>query len=164
MTLVVRPPRRDEIARVWELLNGLAVYEKLAHEVSGTAAALESDLFADPPRIECRVAERDGTLVGYALFFSTYSSFRTRPGAWLEDLFVEPSERGRGTGRALLAEVARVALARGGAKVAWMVLDWNRPSIEFYERLGAERTGADWLEYAVTGDALRRLAGDVAGD
>lgn len=158
--LVVRAPRRDEIGRVWEMVRGLAVYEKLEHEVSGSAAALEADLFATPPRVACRVAERDGALVGYALFYATYSSFRTRPGVWLEDLFVEPSERGRGTGRALLAEVAHASLAAGGGSVAWIVLDWNAPSIAFYERLGARRAGEGWLTYAVEGEALRRLAGE----
>lgn len=156
--LAVRAPRRDEVSRVWELVNALAVYEKLEHEVGGDAPALEADLFATPPRVECRVAERDGRLVGYALFYSTYSSFRTRPGVWLEDLFVEPSERGRGTGRALLAEVARISLARGGRGVSWVVLDWNRPSIDFYERLGAARTGAEWYVYAIGGEAIERLA------
>lgn len=159
---VVRPPARDEVPRVWEMVRALSVYEKLEHAVSGSAAALEADLFADPPRVECRVAERDGRLVGYALYYFTYSSFRTRPGAWLEDLYVEPAERGTGTGRALLAEVARVALARGCRSVAWIVLDWNRPSIEFYEHVGAARSGGEWLTYAIDGDALARLAGDAS--
>jgi len=155
---VVRAPRRDEIGRVWEMVNALAVYEKLEHEVSGDADALAADVFAAPPRIECLVAERDGRLVGYALFYFTYSSFRTRPGVWLEDLFVEPSQRGRGTGRALLVAVARASLARGGRNVSWVVLDWNRPSIEFYERLGGRRSGEDWFTYVLDGEGMERLA------
>src|SRR5206468_570527 len=109
-------------------------------------------------RVECLVAERESTLVGYALFYPTYSSFHTAPMLWLEDLFVEPAERGAGVGRALLAELARLALDRGCARVAWVVLDWNQPSIGFYERIVARPAGEGWRQYGFGTDQLRALA------
>lgn len=158
MSLRVRPPRRGEIPRVWEMLLALARYERLEPEVTGSAATLAAHLFADPPLLECRVAEREGRLVGYALFFTTYSSFRTLPKLWLEDLFVEPSERGSGAGRALLAEVARLGLERRCGRLVWEVLDWNAPALGFYERLGARRVNPDWFTYALDLGGMRALA------
>jgi GNAT superfamily N-acetyltransferase len=152
----IRAPRREEIARVWEMIAGLAGYERLERELVGSAERLAADLFAERPPIECRVAERGGALVGYALFFPVYSSFHTQPAMWLEDIYVESSERGHGTGRGLIAEVARLALARGCGRLAWVVLDWNRPSIEFYERLGARATEG-WLQYGLDVPAMERL-------
>lgn len=156
--LAVRPPRRDEIARVWEMVGSLARYERLEHELAGSAERLAADLFAERPPIECRVAERDGALVGYALFFPVYSSFHTRPSLWLEDLFVEDGLRGGGVGRALLAAVAEVALERGCERLGWIVLDWNRPSIEFYDRMGACPSAEAWLHYGLDAAAMRSLA------
>ena len=160
---LVRAPRRDEMPRVWELLRALAVYEKLEHELKGSVEALTGHLFAAPPLLECRVAERAGRLIGYALFYPTYSSFHTRSRMWLEDLFVEPDARGTGAGRALLAEVARVSLARGCARLGWEVLDWNAPSIEFYERMGATRMNPDWFTYGLSHDRMLSLA-EAASD
>jgi GNAT superfamily N-acetyltransferase len=161
--LVVRPPRRDEIGRVWEMVGSLARYERLEHELSGSAERLAADLFAARPPIECRVAERDGALVGYALFFPIYSSFSTRQVLWLEDLFVEDGLRGGGVGRALLAAVAAVALDRGCERVGWIVLDWNRPSIQFYDRMGARPSANAWLHYGLDVAAMRELAAASRG-
>lgn len=161
--LTVRPARREDVPRVWELLQGLARYERLEAEVTGSAARLEEHLFGEPRRVECVVAEAGGRLAGYALFFPTYSSFQTEPTMWLEDLYVEESARGRGIGRALLAHVAAIALERGHARLAWVVLDWNRPSIEFYERSGATRPPDGWLTYGLDVPAMRALARDVSG-
>ncbi|MFI5370447.1 MAG: GNAT family N-acetyltransferase [Candidatus Eisenbacteria bacterium] len=158
MKVIVRAPRRDEIPRVWEMLLALARYERLEPEVSGSAESLAAHLFAGQPVVECRVAELGQRLIGYALFFPTYSSFRTVPEMWLEDLFVEPTERGSGAGRALLAEVARIALERGFGRLAWEVLDWNAPAIGFYERLGARHANPGWLMYAMDADGMRKLA------
>lgn len=155
--LVVRPPRRDEIARVWEMVGSLARYERLEHELAGSAERLAADLFAVHPPIECRVAERDEVLVGYALFYPLYSSFHTRPSLWLEDLYVEDGLRGGGVGRALLAAVAEVALERGCERLGWIVLDWNRPSIEFYDRMGARPSPDAWLQYGLDAAAMRDL-------
>jgi len=108
------------------------------------------------------VAEREGRLVGYALFYPTMSSFRTRTMLWLEDLFVEEGERGFGTGRTLLTALARLAVERGHARIDWHVLDWNEPSIAFYERMGARRTADDVLTYSLVEAEFRRIAGEDA--
>ena len=155
----VRPARREDAPRIWELLLALADYERLRHEVSGSPAQLTEHLFGPRPLIECLVAERDAGLVGYALFFPTYSSFGTAPTMWLEDLFVLPDERGLGTGRALLAALARVSLDRGCARVGWLVLDWNRPSIGFYDRIGGRPADGGWIEYGLDQAAMAELAG-----
>jgi GNAT superfamily N-acetyltransferase len=157
----VRPARRGDLARLWELLLGLAEYERMTDKVSGSAEQLGAALFDAPMGLECRVAERDGRLVGYALFYPTFSSFRTRRMLWLEDLFVEPSERGRGTGEALLAEVCRRGVELGCARVDWYVLDWNAPAIGFYERMGARHAPPEWLAYGLDEAGMRaRAAGD----
>lgn len=158
MSAPIRPARAADLPRVWELLNGLAEYERWTEYVTGSEAQLGEALFGPQPAAESLVAERDGRLVGYALFFPTFSSFRTRRMLWLEDLFVEETERGSGTGRALLAAVARLAVERGCARLDWQVLDWNEPSIRFYERLGAVRTHTDVFTYSLTEDRLRELA------
>ena len=121
-TVVVRPPRPADIARLWEMVLALAAYERLEHQVSGSADRLARDLFDAAPRVHGLVAEADGDLVGYALFYPTYSSFRTAPALWLEDIYVEPRVRGLGVGRRLLGAVASFALARGCGRLGWIVL------------------------------------------
>jgi GNAT superfamily N-acetyltransferase len=156
----IRPARPEDIPRIWDLLLGLAAYERLEREVTGSAEELGVHLFGPRPHLECVVAATDdGALVGYALVYPTYSSFRTAPTLWLEDLFVLPEERGRGTGRALLQAVARIALARGCRRLDWLVLDWNRPSIGFYERQGARPNDGGWVEFGLDLDGLHALAG-----
>jgi GNAT superfamily N-acetyltransferase len=155
----IRFARRADLPRLWELLWGLATYERWTEYVTGTPERLDDMLFGARPVGEALVAERDGRLVGYALFYPTMSSFRTRTMLWLEDLFVEESERGQGTGRALVAALARLAVERGHARIDWHVLDWNEPSIEFYQRLGARRTATDVYTYSLAEDELRRIAG-----
>ena len=157
----IRPARRDDLAALWGLVNELAVYERLEERVTGDAATLGRHLFDDSPLVRALVAETDGTLVGYALVFTTYSSFRTAPMMWLEDLFVRPSQRGHGTGRALLAAVAREAHRLGCFRLSWAVLEWNEPAIGFYERLGAERDGGGWHQYDLQGEPLVRLAAEA---
>jgi len=143
---------------VFRLIRGLAEYERLAAEVTGSAATLRAHLFGARPSAEVLVAESGGPLVGFALFFPTYSTFLTRPGLWLEDLFVEPERRRRGIGGALLTAVARTAVERGCARLEWAVLDWNAPAIRFYESRGAKVMG-DWRICRVTGDGLAQMAG-----
>ena len=159
---VIRAPRPEDVPRLWALLLELAAYEKLLDRVSGSADQLAGHLFCTPPIVHGLVAELDGELVGYALFFATYSSFRTEPTMWLEDLFVRDSQRGHGLGRRLLAAVAREARACGGSKLSWEVLDWNTPSIEFYERMGAVRAGG-WFTYQLELDeaGLRSLVNET---
>jgi hypothetical protein len=158
----VRFATRADLPRVWELLWGLAIYERWTEYVTGSAERLGELLFGAWPVGEALVAERDGRLVGYALFFPMMSSFRTRTLLWLEDLFVEESERGHGTGRALVAALARLAVERGHARIDWHVLDWNAPSIQFYERIGARGSATDVYTYSLGEDELRRIAGENA--
>jgi len=126
----------DEVA-LFALVQALAGYERLEHAVTGSAEALGRHLFGERPVVEALLAEADGKAIGYALFFATYSTFLTRPGLFLEDLFVLESHRRAGVGRALLTEVRRLAEARGAGRLEWSVLDWNASAIAFYESFGA---------------------------
>ncbi len=161
---MIRPARREDVPRVWELVRSLAAYEKLEHRVTGSAERLAEHLFAPRPLIECLIVDEGGTLAGYALFHLIYSSFRTEPMMWLEDLYVEPARRGKGLGRALLLAVAKEAAARGCWRLSWAVLEWNEPSIRFYESLGAVRGEGGWHVYQFEHATLRALApGEAPG-
>lgn len=155
--MLVREATPDDIEFVVDAINGLARYEKLEHECEARGGMLERHVFGDRRYAEVLIGELDGERAGYALFFHTYSTFLTRPGIYLEDLYVLPPERRRGLGRALLARVAELALERGCGRLEWAVLDWNYPAIEFYGALGAAPV-AGWTTYRLSGDALARLA------
>jgi GNAT superfamily N-acetyltransferase len=150
---------------VFELILALAEYEKLTHEVVGSVELLAEHLGGvdtDPaeqrrPLIEALLAEVDQQTVGFALFFSNYSTFLTKPGIYLEDLFVRPEYRGQGIGKALLSTLAKLALERDCGRLEWNVLDWNEPAIAFYERMGATIL-PDWRTCRVTGGAIAQLA------
>ena len=156
----VRPIAPADIPQVWELLRGLAEYEKLTEFLSGTPDMLRDALFGSAPdRLRGLVAERDGRLVGYALYYAVFGSFRTRWRLWLEDLYVDPEERGTGTGAALMAELARLTIEGGYYALDWEVIDWNRPALDFYQHLGAHPVATDWLRYRLEGEALEKMAG-----
>jgi len=157
MSAIVRAARPADAGAIWELIRALAEYERMLPRVTGSAERLAADLFGGGTPLECLVAEQAGALLGYAIYYPTYSTFRTQPMMWLEDLFVLPAARGAGLGRALLAAVARAALERGCWRLDWNVLDWNEPSIRFYERLGARRHNADWYQYGFDEARLREL-------
>jgi GNAT superfamily N-acetyltransferase len=158
----VRAIARADVARVHALMRGLAEYERLTDIFTGTPEMLERALFvATGPRLEGLVAERAGRFVGYALFYPVFGSFRARWRMWLEDVYVDPAERGGGTGRRLMAELARIAAERDWIAIDWEVLDWNAPALGFYEHLGASRIAADWHRYRLTGDALATLAAEA---
>lgn len=158
----VRTATRDDLARLWEMVLALSDYERLRHRVTGTAEALGALLFAPGASLEALVLEEPGgALVGYALVYPVFSSFRADRASHLEDLYVEPSRRGLGYGRRLLEAVARRCLERGEKFLDWVVLDWNEPSIRFYRRLGAVPVGEDWLRYAFDESALRALLRDA---
>jgi GNAT superfamily N-acetyltransferase len=156
--LRIRAIEKDDVPRVWELLRGLAQYEKLMDALTGTPEMLRDALFGAGPKLEGLVADKQGTLVGYALFYPVFGSFRTRWRLWLEDLYVEPSERGTGTGAALMAELSRIAIERGFYAVDWEVIDWNEPALRFYQSLGSNEVATDWLRYRLTGEALQSMA------
>lgn len=141
-------------------IQDLAAYEKLAHEVVATEDALRSTLFGPRPAAEVLIAELAGAPVGFALFFQNYSTFLARPGLYLEDLFVRPEARGRGLGKALLAELARLAVARGCARLEWAVLDWNELAMSFYRGLGASALG-EWTTWRLSDEPLRALAAEA---
>jgi GNAT superfamily N-acetyltransferase len=155
--LVLRAATRDDVATVLAFIRELANYEKLGHEVVATEELLERWLFGDRPVAEVVLAEDDGSPVGFALYFWSFSTFLGRPGIWLEDLYVRPAVRGHGIGRALLARLAQIAVAAGGGRVEWAVLDWNEPAIGFYRRLGAVGMN-DWTTFRLAGSALEELA------
>jgi GNAT superfamily N-acetyltransferase len=137
--VTVRPAREADVPLIVSLIHALAEYEKAAPgAVSLTDDLLRDALFGAHPSVEGLIAETDSSLAGYALFFHNFSSWRGRRGLYLEDLFVRPELRGRGIGKALMQELARIATARGCARIEWVVIDWNTPAIGFYKSLGAE--------------------------
>lgn len=138
-------------------IQALAEYEREPDAVRTDAATLRRQLAEPSPPFECLIAELGGRPVGFALFFSTYSTWRGRPGLYLEDLFVLPESRGRGVGRRLLVELGRLAIRRGCARLEWSVLDWNEPAIGFYRALGAVPMD-EWTVWRLTDDALASLA------
>ena len=157
-TFTVRAVRRADVPQVWDLLNGLAEYEKLA--VSGTPQQIEAALFAESgPRLEGLVAENGGEPVGYALFYPVFGSFRSKWRVWLEDLFVKPEARGLGVGEALMAELARLVVERGWHSLDWEVLDWNEPAMGFYRKVGGKDLGGGWQHWRLDGEELKKLAG-----
>src|SRR5580704_11602166 len=131
------------------LINELAEYEKLRHESVATEASIHKALFGPKPRAEAVIARFDGEPAGFALFFHNFSTFLGKSGLYLEDLFVRPAHRGRGIGKSLLSHLAAVALERGCGRFQWQVLDWNRPSRDFYESLGAQPDEA-WVNYRIS--------------
>ncbi|HVK17656.1 MAG TPA: GNAT family N-acetyltransferase [Fimbriiglobus sp.] len=154
---MIRPATPADVPTIARLIRALAEYERLAHEVVLDEDRLRDHLFGPRPYCEVLIAEDDGTPVGHALFFHTYSTFLARPGIYLEDLFVLPESRGRGHGKALLAALAKLALERGCGRLEWSVLNWNEPSIGFYKSLGAVPMD-EWTVYRLSGDALTKLA------
>ena len=146
-----------DVPLIFRLIQGLAVYEKLAHEVTATEEGLRETLFGARPAAEVIIAYAGDTPAGFALFFPNYSTFLGKPGLYLEDLFVLPEWRGHGLGLALMKRLAGIAVERGCGRFEWSVLDWNTPSIGFYQGLGA-RLMDGWSIVRVDGDALTTLA------
>lgn len=153
----IRPATEDDVPLILYFIRALADYERLADRVVADEERIRRTLFGNPRFAEVLIAEEDGDPAGFALFFHNYSTFIGAPGIYLEDLFVKPEYRGRGYGKALLARLARVAKERGCGRVEWAVLDWNQPSIDFYQGIGAKGLD-DWRIFRLTGDALDALA------
>ena len=162
MSITIRPATPADLDLVGQFIRELAEYEKLAHEVRFDPAVLHGHLFGPSPKAEVVIGEIAGVAQGFALFFHNFSTFEGRPGIYLEDLFVRPDARGSGLGKALLAHLAALALARGCARFEWSVLDWNEPAIGFYRSLGA-RAMDEWTGMRVEGAALAQLAATVSG-
>jgi GNAT superfamily N-acetyltransferase len=158
-TSMIRPATPEDTKTIAELIRALAEYEKLSHVVQLDENQLREHLFGPRPYAEVLLAEEAGKVVGFALFFHVYSTFSGKPGIYLEDLFVRPESRGHGHGKALLVALARLAIHRGCGRLEWVVLNWNKPAIEFYQSLGAVRMD-DWTTYRLTGDALAAACRD----
>ncbi len=154
---LIAPATEQEIPVLLDFIRALADYEKMSDCVSATEEKLRQTLFSERPGAEAILARWHGEYAGFAVFFSTYSTFWAEPGIYLEDVFVKPHLRGKGVGLALLRYVARLATQRGCRRVEWSVLNWNEPSIAFYSKLGAVPL-SEWAMYRLTGDALIQLA------
>ena len=153
----IRSARPQDAELLVNLVRELAVYEKLEHHARATPDDFRKHLFGPHPAAEAAVAEVGGEPAGFALWFSTFSTFRGQPGLYLEDIFVKPGFRGRGIGKGLLAAVAKRAVERGCGRLEWSVLDWNTPAIGFYRALGA-RPMDEWTVYRIDEESLCRLA------
>jgi len=156
-TFTLRPATPSDLPEIVRLLRALAEYEHLLHETTVTEGDLCEPLFGPLPRAHAILAETGGRAVGLALFYYTFSTFKARSNIFLEDLFVEPAHRGAGIGLALMRHLAQRAVAENCARMEWRVLDWNQPSIDFYQRIGTE-TMQDWHTRQLGGDALVALA------
>ncbi len=158
LAVAIRPARPEDLSLVHDLVGELAEYEKLGHELTATRADLAAALFRAEPRVFCEIAELEGEPAGLAIWFYAFSTFRGRHGIWLEDLFMRQAFRRQGIGTALLRALAARCRAEGLARLEWSVLDWNVPSIRFYETLGA-RLMNEWTSCRIDGDGLAALAG-----
>jgi GNAT superfamily N-acetyltransferase len=155
----IRPAERGDMTELLAMIRELAAYERLADRVVGDERRLERSLF-ELDAAEALIAEAWDAVVGYAIYFTTFSSFLCWPGLWCEDIFVRPQWRGDGIGRALFTAVAAVAAERGFERLDWAVLEWNEPAIAFYEGLGASHL-SDWQTMRLDGERLRRVAAEA---
>jgi GNAT superfamily N-acetyltransferase len=154
---MIRSATPADVPAIASLIRALAEYEKLSDMVVLDEIQLSDHLFGKRPYAECLIAQAEDAVVGFALFFHNYSTFLGKPGIYLEDLFVLPEHRGAGYGKALLAEIGKVAAARDCGRIEWSVLDWNSPAIGFYDSLGAKPVEG-WTVYRMTSDRIRKLA------
>lgn len=160
MSIAIRAARDGDAAVILGFVRELAEYEKLAHEAVASEDMIARALFGPRPYAEALIAERAGAAVGFALFFPTFSTFVGKPGLYLEDIYVQPTQRRHGVGHALLRELAKIALARDCGRLEWAVLDWNEPAIRFYrDKLGA-RAMADWTVQRLDRTGIAALAAD----
>ena len=155
----IRPATEGDVSLILSFIKKLAVYEKLAHKVTATEEVLRATLFGERRYAEVVIGYQGGEPVGFALFFHNYSTFLGKPGIYLEDLFVDEERRGKGFGKALLAYLSKLTKERNCGRLEWAVLNWNEPSINFYESLGAAPMN-EWTVFRLTGDALDKLANE----
>jgi GNAT superfamily N-acetyltransferase len=153
----IRPADTADVPTILQLIRDLATYERAPDEVTATERQLADVLFGEKPSAEVALAFEEDTPVGFAVFFHNFSTWLGRPGLYLEDLFVKPDARGKGYGRALLVYLAKIARDRGCGRMEWAVLNWNKPAIEFYDKLGAKPMD-EWTVFRLTRDGIARLA------
>ena len=156
------PAIERDVPLILEMIRALAEYERLLHEVVATEEKLRQTLFGPKPFAEAVLAYHGAECAGFAVYFSTYSTFLAQPGIYLEDLYVKPEARGKGLGFALLRYLAKLARERNCGRLEWSVLNWNEPSIQFYKKLGAVPKD-EWTRYQLAGEALGRVAGEEGG-
>ena len=159
---LLRPARPGDEPGILACIHALAVYEREPDAVENTVEALTESLFGDEPQVFAHVVERDGAIVGIAIWFLTYSTWTGRHGIWLEDLFVDDAQRGRGYGKALIAALAAECVERGFTRLEWTVLDWNDSAIAFYRSLGAGPMD-EWTTQRLVGADLSALADHASG-
>jgi|ERR1700736_191522 len=153
----IREATVADVPIILELIRALATYERAPNDVTATEKGLAEVLFGEKPAAEVLLAFENEIAVGFAVFFHNFSTWLGRPGLYLEDLFVRPEDRGKGYGRALLIQLAKIARNRGCGRMEWAVLDWNEPAIEFYRKLGAKPMD-EWTVFRLTGDGIAKLA------
>lgn len=153
----IRQAQEKDCALILEFIRRLADYEKLLNEVTATEEDVRRELFTEPASAHALIAYEDGKAVGFALYFYNFSTFLTRRGLYLEDIFIDPAYRGKGYGKALMQYLARQAVEQKCGRFEWVVLDWNKPAIGFYEKVGA-KVMQDWRLCRLTGEALVRFA------
>ncbi len=153
----IRPATSDDAALILHFVRELAIYEKAEHEVLATEDSIRESIFGPDSRVEALICEYEGQPIGFAVYFFNYSTWLGKLGLFLEDLYVSPDQRGIGAGKALLKHLARIAVEKDCGRFEWNVLDWNEPSIKFYDALGAIPL-SEWIGYRLTGQALHDLA------
>lgn len=163
MSLTIRPATRGDASILLGFIRELAIYEKAEHEVAATVETIEQSIFGPQSVTQALICEKDGQVIGMAIWFFNYSTWQARNGLYLEDLYVTPSARGFGAGKALLQRLAQIALENGCGRFEWSVLDWNEPAIKVYDAIGAEPQN-EWIRYRLAGDALAAFADKRAGN
>ena len=158
----IRPATEADAPVIFDLILELAAYEKLADAVGGDAEVLRRSLFEERAAEALLIETADGEAIGYAIFFTTFSTFECRSGIWLEDVYVRPEHRRGGIGRAVMEHLAQLAQKRGHVRLEWVALDWNEPALKFYEGLGAQRLG-DWVVHRLEKDGIQALREGVGG-
>lgn len=154
--IIIREARKEDAKHIHRLITELAVYENLEHEMVATVEDLETSIF-DKNQAQVIMAELDGAVVGYALYFFSYSTFLAKAGIYLEDLYVEKAHRGKGIGKTLLSKLAKITVDNGFGRLEWSVLDWNKPAVDFYESIGAVPMEG-WTMNRLTGKSLVDLS------
>lgn len=157
MSIEIRQARPSDANAIYDMIVELAVYEKAPEEVVTTADEIRDTLFGTGSKTEALVCEVEGNVAGYAVFFTSYSTWLGRNGLYMEDLYLSPACRGRGAGKALLQHIAQLAVQRQCGRLEWSVLDWNQPAINFYLSIGA-LPQSEWVRYRLDGSALQRFA------
>jgi len=160
MSITIRQASPADAQAIFDMIYELAVYEKAPEEVVTTAEEIRTTLFAADSKTEALICEAEGAIVGYAVFFTSYSTWLGRNGIYLEDLYISPEARGFGAGKALIKHIARLAVQRNCGRLEWSVLDWNQPAIDFYKSIGA-LPQSEWVRYRLDGDALLNFAEDA---